>query len=78
MFETYSVEGQTFFIGPSEDTALFVAIKRTQLRGVQHLVSTTGLADTPDGIRWDVEPDTKVDDDDPTFPVIVHWRGGES
>lgn len=27
-------------------------------------------------VVWEFEADTKVDDDDLTYPVIVHMRGG--
>lgn len=60
--------GEDYFVGFNEDTALLVAIKRATLRGETVVVFFEGEA------RWVVEPDTKVDDDDPTFPVIVHFR----
>lgn len=54
-----------------ENEALTNAIRACALRGRLHTIVNANL-----DVVWSVEPDEKVDDDDLTFPVIVHMRGG--
>ncbi|MDE2101476.1 MAG: hypothetical protein KGL39_29795 [Patescibacteria group bacterium] len=63
------IDAALYFEG-DESTALYVAVRRTALKGVNHEVQDARSRDT----IWYVEADTKVGDE-PTFPAIVHARG---
>lgn len=71
MFRVVSgTDHEPHFEGHDEGDALYVAVRRTTLTGEDHEVQ-----DDRGEIRWYAEADTKVDDADPTYPCIVHWRG---
>jgi hypothetical protein len=53
------------------DEALAEAVMRCATTGTRWVVLNSNREAV-----WVIEPDTKVDDDDLTFPVIVHMRGG--
>lgn len=55
----------------TENDVLAKTVRMCALHGTRfEIINSTGDA------CWSVEPDTKVDDDDMTYPVIVHVRGG--
>jgi hypothetical protein len=58
-------------VGTPEEV-LYEAISRCAKQGSNWIV----LNADDEEIAWAVESDTKVDDDDLTYPVIVHMRGG--
>lgn len=61
----------TFDNFTSEETALARAIVACALHGQAQTITNVNLDEV-----WTVEPDSKVDDDDLSYPVIVHMRGG--
>lgn len=55
----------------TEKDALARAVVACALHGEPQTIANANL-----DVVWSIEPDTKVDEDDLTFPVIVHMRGG--
>jgi hypothetical protein len=72
MYTVKDAHGLVAYEDRDEATALYVAVRRVTLKGIDHTV----VAD--DGaVQWYAEVDTKVSDE-PTYPCIVHWRGEDA
>ncbi len=57
----------------TEQEALYQAIAECATNGTEWVISS--LSDGKMVEIWNIERDTKVDDDDLTWPVIVHLLG---
>lgn len=55
----------------NEAQMLHEAIRRCAMFGAETIVVNSERIPV-----WEIEPDTKVDDDDLAYPVIVHMREG--
>lgn len=55
----------------TEEKALSWAVTACALHGQHHMIVNANLDEV-----WSIEADTKVDDSDLSYPVIVHMRGG--
>lgn len=54
----------------TEEQALCEGIKRVAQDGL-----TRGVVNSSLDVIWELEADTKVDDEELVYPVIVHMRG---
>lgn len=60
----------------TEQEALAFAVTECATTGKEWVISA--LADGEETVVWKIERDTKVDEEDLTWPVIVHLRGSMS